>query len=144
LQGQLGFAQNSHVTRLLGQSATLKTAAGPLSSCLGAAASTSAKKEAARKGRLQFGRWFVCLEEDHATDLEEVEIFKAGAEILAELLIGLSGSKDWRKEFEFALRVPQPCAVNPPTRHGALSVALMSSSRCCQRAKTCMAAESIA
>ena len=44
------------------------------------------KKKAARKGRLRFGRW-LRLEEDHATNLEEIETVKAGVEALAEVLV---------------------------------------------------------
>ena len=53
------------------------------------------KKEAARKGRLQFGRWLVRLEEDHTADLEDLEIVEAGAQPLAEVLVGLTRGKDF-------------------------------------------------
>ena len=33
------------------------------------------------------GRWLSVLEEDHATNLEEIETFKAGIEVLAEVLV---------------------------------------------------------
>ena len=39
------------------------------------------------KGRLQLGRWIRRLEEDHATNLEDIETFPAGAEVLAEVLV---------------------------------------------------------
>src|SRR6476660_1947551 len=60
----------------------------PRASCLGAAASTSAKKRSRPKGRLQFGRWLVGLEEDHAANLEDVEILELPADVFAEAAVG--------------------------------------------------------
>src|SRR6476620_7516323 len=70
------------------QSGALKISVLPAASCLGAAANTSAKKRSRPKGRLQFGRWLVGLEEDHTANLEDVEILELPADVFAEAAVG--------------------------------------------------------
>src|SRR6476620_6049836 len=63
------------------QSGALKTATLPAGILFRSGSKHKCQKRSRPKGRLQFGRWFVGLEEDHAANLEQIEILVARAKV---------------------------------------------------------------
>jgi hypothetical protein len=86
LQGQLGFAQHPHVA---GFPRTIwRSQDRPCGAILfGSGSKRKCQKRSRPKGRLQFGRWFVRLEEDHAANLEDIEILESPADVFAKLVV---------------------------------------------------------